>query len=201
MGPRTLPRALRLRQPRAAPTGGLALGRRARAGGPGEDAAPEREPGGDRTEPTNDLDVSTLGALEQMLVELGATALVVTHDPLVPRPRRHGDPGVRGDGRVASQQLRGFRRSRRARAQHPSTRNRGRSRKPSRPRGPAQKKKALSRAEEKELAGAPDAIERAEQRSERARGKLADPSTYSASGADVPAWSPSSTPRRPRSRA
>jgi ATP-binding cassette subfamily F protein uup len=31
-------------------------------------------------EPTNDLDVTTLGALEEMLVELDGTALVVTHD-------------------------------------------------------------------------------------------------------------------------
>lgn len=31
-------------------------------------------------EPTNDLDVATLGALEEMLVEFGGTALVVTHD-------------------------------------------------------------------------------------------------------------------------
>jgi ATP-binding cassette subfamily F protein uup len=31
-------------------------------------------------EPTNDLDVSTLGAVEDMLLEKGATALVVTHD-------------------------------------------------------------------------------------------------------------------------
>src|SRR5450755_292078 len=31
-------------------------------------------------EPTNDLDVATLGALESMLVDFGVTALVVTHD-------------------------------------------------------------------------------------------------------------------------
>src|SRR5690606_4906128 len=31
-------------------------------------------------EPTNDLDVATLGALEEMLTELEETALVVTHD-------------------------------------------------------------------------------------------------------------------------
>jgi ATP-binding cassette subfamily F protein uup len=31
-------------------------------------------------EPTNDLDVPTLGALESMLVDCGATVLIVTHD-------------------------------------------------------------------------------------------------------------------------
>jgi ATP-binding cassette subfamily F protein uup len=31
-------------------------------------------------EPTNDLDVATLGALESMLLDYGITALVVTHD-------------------------------------------------------------------------------------------------------------------------
>src|SRR5450432_3612485 len=35
-------------------------------------------------EPTNDLDVATLGALESMLIDFGVTALVVTHDQ-----RRH----------------------------------------------------------------------------------------------------------------
>src|SRR5690606_2878706 len=31
-------------------------------------------------EPTNDLDVATLGALEELVVEFGGTCLVVTHD-------------------------------------------------------------------------------------------------------------------------
>ena len=31
-------------------------------------------------EPTNDLDVATLGALEEMIVETGATALIISHD-------------------------------------------------------------------------------------------------------------------------
>src|SRR5260221_3561662 len=31
-------------------------------------------------EPTNDLDVATLGALEQMLLDFGGTSIVVTHD-------------------------------------------------------------------------------------------------------------------------
>jgi ATP-binding cassette subfamily F protein uup len=142
-------------------------------------------------EPTNDLDVSTLGALESMLVELGATALVVTHDRWFLDRVATAILAFEGDGRVALYpgNYESFRRlSAEARAQRASQPDPAADKPKAEPsqRPGAKKKAALSRAEEKELAGAPDAIERAEQQVSALEQKLADPSTYSASGTDVP---------------
>ena len=51
-------------------------------------------------EPTNDLDLATLGALESMLVELDGTALVVTHDRYFLDRVATAVLAFEGDGRV-----------------------------------------------------------------------------------------------------
>lgn len=51
-------------------------------------------------EPTNDLDVATLGALEELLVEFGGTCLVVTHDRYFLDRIATGILAFEGEGRV-----------------------------------------------------------------------------------------------------
>jgi sulfate-transporting ATPase len=46
-------------------------------------------------EPSNDLDVETLRALEDALLEFAGCALVISPRPLVPRPHLHPHPGGR----------------------------------------------------------------------------------------------------------
>jgi len=47
-------------------------------------------------EPTNDLDVDTLRALEEALEDFAGCAVIISHDPLVPRPHRDPHAGLRG---------------------------------------------------------------------------------------------------------
>ncbi|MBN2197317.1 MAG: ABC-F family ATP-binding cassette domain-containing protein [Polyangiaceae bacterium] len=51
-------------------------------------------------EPTNDLDVATLGAVEELLVEMNATAIVVTHDRYFLDKVATAILAFEGDGRV-----------------------------------------------------------------------------------------------------
>ena len=43
-------------------------------------------------EPSNDLDVETLRALEEALLEFAGSVLVISPRSLVPRPHRHAHP-------------------------------------------------------------------------------------------------------------
>ena len=47
-------------------------------------------------EPTNDLDVDTLRALEEALIEFAGCAVIISPRPLVPRPPGDAYPRVRG---------------------------------------------------------------------------------------------------------
>ncbi|XMR51348.1 hypothetical protein ACLK13_23150 [Escherichia coli] len=51
-------------------------------------------------EPTNDLHIETLRALENALLEFPGCAMVISHDPLVPRPHRHPHPGLPGRNKI-----------------------------------------------------------------------------------------------------
>ncbi len=145
-------------------------------------------------EPTNDLDVSTLGALESMLVELGATALVVTHDRWFLDRVATAILAFEGDGRVALYpgNYESFRRlsaggarpaglSALRRLPKRCKRRIGLARSPARRR-----RRRSAEPRRRSSQAAPDAIERAEQQVSSLEQKLADPSTYSASGTDVP---------------
>ena len=47
-------------------------------------------------EPTNDLDVETLGSLENALLEFPGCAVITSPRPVVPRPHRDAHPGLGG---------------------------------------------------------------------------------------------------------
>jgi ATP-binding cassette subfamily F protein uup len=141
-------------------------------------------------EPTNDLDTATLGALESMLVDFGVTALVVTHDRwFLDRVAtsvlafEEGGRAVKYPGnyqtyrslRAQQQELE------RPAAPPPAALASSASSRPER----NLKKKGLSNAEQRELGGLPDAIEKAEQRVAELGQTLADPKTYAAGGKEV----------------
>jgi ATP-binding cassette subfamily F protein uup len=141
-------------------------------------------------EPTNDLDVATLGALESMLVDATATALVVTHDRWFLDRVASCILAFEGDGKVVLYpgNYETFRRLR-AQAQEEQRRAAQAVPEPSRaePRATAQAKKPtrLARAEQQELATLPEAIDRAEARVGELNATLADPATYGAGKARV----------------
>jgi ATP-binding cassette subfamily F protein uup len=142
-------------------------------------------------EPTNDLDVATLGAVEGMLIDFGVTALIVTHDRYFLDRVATSILAFEGDGVVVHYpgNYDTFRRLRsEAREARKAAAKAGPApvaTKPTTLRPGANKKKALSGAEERELAGLPDRIDRAEQLVSSLMGKLGDPSTYAAGGGDV----------------
>ncbi len=141
-------------------------------------------------EPTNDLDVATLSAVEDMLLDFGVTALIVTHDRYFLDRVATSILAFEDAARVVHypgnydtfRRLRAeAREARKAEAkQAPPT-----EAKPS--LRPAPGKKALSKAEERELGSLPDDIDRSEQLVASLNAKLGDPSTYAGGGADVAA--------------
>ncbi len=146
-------------------------------------------------EPTNDLDVSTLGALESMLVELEVTALVVTHDRWFLDRVATAILAFEGEGRVVRYpgNYETFRRLRAERERQVAAERASSSEKPpaapnsnESPERRATKKKALSRAEERELDGLLELIDTAEARVTELNLRLGDSSTYAGSGSDVP---------------
>ena len=130
-------------------------------------------------EPTNDLDVATLGALEQMLVESGATALVVTHDRYFLDRVATSILAFEGDGKVVCYpgNYEAYLRLRAQSQSEPATE------KPTEPATDAKAKrpkqqKALTYREEKELEGILGAIEEAETKVADLEAKLSDPGIY-----------------------
>ena len=139
-------------------------------------------------EPTNDLDVDTLGALEAMLVELDVTALVVTHDRwFLDRIAtsilafEFGGKVVRYPGNYES-----FRRRRaELKLREPAVARNARDRMDE-PRPRAKTKKGLTHAETRKLADIVDAIERSEARVSEINALLASPGIYENGGTEVP---------------
>jgi ABC transport system ATP-binding/permease protein len=137
-------------------------------------------------EPTNDLDVATLGAVEGMLLDFGVTALIVTHDRYFLDRVASSILAFEDDGRVVHypgnydtfRRLRAEAREARkaeAKAAPAADAKAGSLR-------PAAGKKKLSNNEEKELTALPDQIDRAEQQVAALTAKLGDPATYAAGG-------------------
>jgi ATP-binding cassette subfamily F protein uup len=141
--------------------------------------------------------VATLSAVEGMLLDFGVTALIVTHDryfldrvatsilAFEPDARVVHYPGNYDTFRRLRAQARD---ARKAEAKLEGARATGSASAPAKGRPTAQKK-ALSAAEEKELAALPDRIDQAEQRVSALMGQLGDPATYNDGKSDVAALS------------
>jgi ATP-binding cassette subfamily F protein uup len=147
-------------------------------------------------EPTNDLDVATLGSLEQMLTELDGSALVVTHDRWFLNRVATSILAFEGDGRVV--RYAGNYDSYRAQRAHAEAEKADAlaAKEAAAPRAiPANKpapapkgsgKAGLNYAEQKELDGILDKIEKAEEVVSTLEAELADPSLYATRGGEVP---------------
>ncbi len=136
-------------------------------------------------EPTNDLDVATLGALEEMLVDLGVTALVVTHDRWFLDRVATSILAFEDDGRVVRYSG-NYDATRRLRAERTEASIPSEALAPPRRRShPPAPKSGLTHAERRELASLPDAVDAADETIRRLTACLADPATYSGGGGDV----------------
>ncbi|EYF06336.1 ABC-F family ATP-binding cassette domain-containing protein [Chondromyces apiculatus] len=146
-------------------------------------------------EPTNDLDVATLSSLEQMLVELEGSAIVVTHDRWFLNRVATTILAFEGDGRVIryAGNFDAFRAQKaHAEAEVRAARPAPEPQKAARPAGrdardarDAPRGKALTYAETKELDGIMEKIEQAEGRVSGLETTLADPALYATRGAEV----------------
>ncbi len=146
-------------------------------------------------EPTNDLDVATLGAVEGMLVDFGVTALIITHDRYFLDRVATSILAFEGEGEVVHypgnyDQFRRLRNEAREARKAVSKASVAPSAAPeakgAAPR-PGSRKKALSNSEERELLGLPERIDQAEQRVAGLTAKLGDPSIYAGGNAEVAA--------------
>lgn len=146
-------------------------------------------------EPTNDLDTTTLGALEELLVELEGTALVVTHDRYFLDRIATGILSFEGNGEVVkyegnhemykalkAERLAALKEEAASSAKKPSIA-------PSAPETSTpkpEKKKALTYGERLELERLPTEIEKADSTLATLEAKLADPGIYTDGKTDVP---------------
>ncbi len=137
-------------------------------------------------EPTNDLDVATLGALEQMLLDFGGTSIVVTHDRWFLDRIATSLLAFEGDGKVVRYagnydtyvRLRARRSDERI-EQTPS---------PVRSPAPSPAPRRLTTAEKTELATIVDRIEQAESAMAELEKGLEDPALYARGGDEVRAF-------------
>ncbi|HTN90985.1 MAG TPA: ABC-F family ATP-binding cassette domain-containing protein [Sorangium sp.] len=149
-------------------------------------------------EPTNDLDVMTLAALEEMLIELEGSALVVTHDRWFLNRVATSILAFEGDGRVVryagnydayreqrahaalAAEAEAAARAARAQAAEPRP-----AQAPAKGAARAGDKPKLSYAEKTELDSIVGKIDEAELKVRELEAKLADPTLYASRGAEV----------------
>ena len=154
-------------------------------------------------EPTNDLDVGTLAALEAMLVDFGGTSFVVTHDRYFLDRIATSILAFEGDGRVVRYggNYEAYRRAKEAAAAAAAAeedakrggaqgkgRGSGGDARGREARGTESKfegKRGLTYAEKKELEGILDEVEAADREVALLEAKLADPATYAGGGDEV----------------
>ncbi|MEM7435504.1 MAG: ABC-F family ATP-binding cassette domain-containing protein [Myxococcota bacterium] len=137
-------------------------------------------------EPTNDLDVSTLAALEDMLVEGESTALIVCHDRYFLDRVATGILAFEGDGTV-TRYAGNYSDYRTSRDKRESTRKAARSKATTSgaPRDSSKPRK-LSYKEKQELEQVVSAIEEAETRAAELDAVLNDPTLYADRSPEVP---------------
>lgn len=138
-------------------------------------------------EPTNDLDTATLAALEALLIEMGGSALVVTHDRWFLDRVATAIVAFEGDGKVTryagNYQDYLLQRGRQQQASAPE---------PAKPQSipaPAKgpKGKGLTYAERLELGGILETIDAADQLVKSLEATLSEPDIYAERAAEVPA--------------
>ncbi|MEO0325202.1 MAG: ABC-F family ATP-binding cassette domain-containing protein [Myxococcota bacterium] len=139
-------------------------------------------------EPTNDLDVQTLGALEQMIVDVNATAFVVSHDRYFLDRVATSILDFEGGGKV-TRYVGDYDTFRRLKAQRESERRAAAApkKKPAKPRAPAPPKAGLSSKEKRELEKLEGRIEAAEATLATLDAELSDPALYAERAAEAPA--------------
>jgi ATP-binding cassette subfamily F protein uup len=143
-------------------------------------------------EPTNDLDVATLGALEQLLLDFGGSAITVTHDRYFLNRVATSILAFQGGGEVV--RYAGNYDDYRAQRAHADdekalAKEAAASREKPRAAAPAPeapKARALTWAEQKELDGLLDRIDAGEQAVAGIEQRLSDPSLYATRGGEVP---------------
>ena len=130
-------------------------------------------------EPTNDLDVTSLAAVEEMLIDFGGTAIVVTHDRWFLDRVATALLVFEGDGRIVRHEGNyGLYLERMAAAEKPPEPvARPAAAKPAEP-APSAKKRGLSYAQRRELDGLMPAIEAAEAEVATHTAALADSALY-----------------------
>lgn len=135
-------------------------------------------------EPTNDLDVSTLGALEQLLLDFDGCAIVVTHDRWFLNRVATSILSFEGDGmvRLYAGNYDAYR-LQRERAESEAERAREKPEKST--RAPSKPSGKLTYAERLELDGLMDRVEAAEAQVAEIEAQLADPSLYATRGHEV----------------
>jgi ATP-binding cassette subfamily F protein uup len=140
-------------------------------------------------EPTNDLDVATLGALEQLLTEFDGCAITVTHDRYFLNRIATSILAFQGNSEVVryAGNYDDFR-TQKARADEEKARAEAAKAAPppvkEKPKETAAKVK-LTYAEQKELDGLPDKIEAADKAVAELEALLADPALYATRGSEV----------------
>jgi ATP-binding cassette subfamily F protein uup len=143
-------------------------------------------------EPTNDLDVATLSALEELLIEFDGCAIMVTHDRWFLNRVATSVLAFEGGGRVvryagAYDAYREQRARAEEAAQARASAEGGAPGKavPAREKQAAPKARGLTYAERIELDAIMDRIEAAEQRVSEREAELADPALYATRGGEV----------------
>ena len=144
-------------------------------------------------EPTNDLDVATLGAVEEMLIDFGGTAIVVTHDRWFLDRVATALLVFEADGQVVRHEgnysmYLELTAQRKAQEAELSAGTAARAKAEAASRGEAAtkaKKKGLSYAQQRELEGIVGRIEAAEAEVETLTARLADPAVYAEGHAAV----------------
>jgi ATP-binding cassette subfamily F protein uup len=144
-------------------------------------------------EPTNDLDLVTLGALEEALIAFPGCALIVSHDRWFLDRVATGILAFEGDGTVIFyegsytfyMERRKAREAEAAAAAKEPAKAAAKAR--TDPKRPADRPRKLTFKEREELAGMEDAILAAEERVGTLEATLQDPAVFKDRGAEVPA--------------
>ena len=137
-------------------------------------------------EPANDLDLPTISALEEMLIEFEGTAMVVTHDRWFLDRVATAILAFEGEGEVVLYEgsystYRSLRSAQESSQRRQAAATRAAPAEKPRPARPA----ALTYAERLELAAILDRIEQAEAQVAALEAQLADPETYRGGGQEV----------------